>query len=133
MHKIYNDNQFSYLFLRTVNSRGNSKYEKRPFTCNKCQYKSSKLELLQRHVELKCGIKSPTKFKCDKCSYKTIRKRHLKRHQLTHGGQRPWICGICKKEFTEKTFLKYHMFKHRPSMYYFIVELFILLDLLCLL
>lgn len=65
---------------------------------------------------MKCGVKIPSKFKCDKCSYETIRQRNLKRHQLVHGGPRPFVCGVCLKGFTEKSYLKYHMFKHQSGM-----------------
>lgn len=107
------------VFFRVIVEPVTSKYEKRPYTCDKCQYKSSKLELLKKHIKTKCSVKDPTIYKCDQCSYSSIRKKHVKRHKMIHGGPRPYTCGVCEKGFTEKSNLRYHMLKHQPGKYVF--------------
>ncbi|CAL1299930.1 unnamed protein product [Larinioides sclopetarius] len=56
------------------------------------------------------SAKKPRKqHQCPFCSYATINKTHFRNHVLTHTGERPFLCGICSRGFTQKISLQKHL------------------------
>ncbi|KFM60213.1 Zinc finger and BTB domain-containing protein 49, partial [Stegodyphus mimosarum] len=52
------------------------------------------------------------KFQCDRCPYTTNVKGSLQRHMLTHTGNRPHHCPLCRKGFIQKSDLNIHLRRH---------------------
>ena len=48
-------------------------------------------------------------FTCIECSYSSGHKSHYTRHLLTHTGQKPFVCKMCDKGFSEKGKLVVHI------------------------
>ncbi|KAJ3653951.1 hypothetical protein Zmor_013171 [Zophobas morio] len=86
---------------------------KRSYTCDLCEYKAYRLDLLNTH-KLKHDKKllNVKEYKCDFCMYSTTRKRSLDRHLFTHKGKSKHVCEFCKKTFAEKYQLKLHTITH---------------------
>ncbi|CAL1301210.1 unnamed protein product [Larinioides sclopetarius] len=102
----------------------------RPFVCNMCLKSFSQKGSLQRHlmVHIKSTpahtIVSCLRDKnvaiseigffhaCPHCSYVTPNTGCLKRHIRTHSGERPFMCKMCHKSFTQKSNLQRHLLVH---------------------
>ena len=58
-----------------------------------------------------CFQEAPAPFKCSQCP-KTFSKETLLTHHVktahSNGAAKQWECGVCKKTFTTKYFLKKH-------------------------
>jgi len=53
------------------------------------------------------------KHKCEECGKASYRKRDLANHMLTHTGEKPFECDICKRRFSIKSNLKVHKKRHK--------------------
>nr|XP_042901465.1 zinc finger protein 883 [Parasteatoda tepidariorum] len=53
-----------------------------------------------------------TVYICPQCDYSTYYPSLLKNHTLTHSGERPHKCSVCRKSFSLKGNLKKHMLIH---------------------
>ncbi|XP_071041731.1 gastrula zinc finger protein XlCGF28.1-like [Parasteatoda tepidariorum] len=98
-------------------------------TCSMCNFTTPWKSHLKRHFVVHTGVRpfsywnvfkeiecsklgGVTYYTCSLCAYKTPNKSHLKRHQVVHTGERPYVCPICKKGFTQRDTLKYHVALH---------------------
>ncbi|XP_055307928.1 gastrula zinc finger protein xLCGF3.1-like [Sitodiplosis mosellana] len=55
---------------------------------------------------------------CSLCDYVTDFINHLMRHLLQHTGERPFLCNVCPKRFTDKRSLQLHMKAHVEEFLY---------------
>ncbi|KFM64164.1 Sal-like protein 4, partial [Stegodyphus mimosarum] len=51
---------------------------------------------------------------CTVCPYTTKRKSHMDDHIRKHTGERPFVCSICKKAFSTKSYIA----KHKRTQHY---------------
>lgn len=75
-------------------------------TCPYCEYYSSKISHVKRHIMLKHTKEKP--FKCDTCHKRFKLKSHLKDHTRIHTGEKPFECEICLKRFKQTSHLSVH-------------------------
>ena len=86
------------------------------YLCDKCDYKSSKLDNLQYHIKTQHGGES---HQCDHCEYKTVHKSNLNIHVASiHHGVRH-SCNQCDYKAVTQASLKIHIQKiHEQLKYY---------------
>ncbi|XP_072911882.1 uncharacterized protein [Hemitrygon akajei] len=83
--------------------------EKKFYNCSYCNYTSSLMGNLQRHIRIHLGEKP---FKCDQCYYATGQSGNLKRHKLIHTQKKSFICNQCDYASVQMGNLKRHMLTH---------------------
>lgn len=47
-------------------------------------------------------------FHCKECSYKTSRIKDIQTHLVIHSGDRPFLCDLCSRSFTQQSSLQAH-------------------------
>ncbi|XP_077529458.1 zinc finger protein 142-like [Haemaphysalis longicornis] len=65
-------------------------------------------EYNDQHRQQDHSEKRPAKFQCLYCPYSTDFRTNIARHERTHTGERPFICHLCRKSFTEECKLRRH-------------------------
>ena len=95
---------FKSKMSRHINSHTGAK----PFECEQCSKKLSRLDGLINHRK----THSPPTFKCDFCPKMFTFKWNRDDHMNTHTGAKPFKCTICKKGFSSTSGLSYHRKTH---------------------
>lgn len=70
----------------------------------------------EQHVGFGAGEKK-FRHSCKICPYQTDFITNLKRHSRVHSRERPYVCSICNKSFTQKVHLMAHLIIHNQSLY----------------
>ncbi|XP_042880437.1 protein tramtrack, beta isoform-like isoform X25 [Penaeus japonicus] len=78
--------------------------------CPYCQYSSTVLTNMNRHIRRHTGEKP---FSCPHCSYSCNTKENLKTHIRTHTGEKPYMCPYCPYRSSRTYSLKNHMYVHQ--------------------
>ncbi|GBP91924.1 Zinc finger protein 700 [Eumeta japonica] len=79
------------------------------YRCEHCDYSSSKIRNLKRHMRTHSGVKP---YKCRHCDYRTSQTWNLKVHMRTHTGEKPFKCEHCEYSASLLYHLKLHMRTH---------------------
>lgn len=95
----------------------------RPYLCDQCPFRCSKIGNLNKHraiVHRKMSDKTRERVlqhKCDKCQKQFYDSAHLKRHELTHFDKtvKHYACPVCKKKFRFDSGLQRHMQLHQEG------------------
>ena len=74
--------------------------------CNQCDYASSRVGHLRRHLKTHSGEKSN---KCNQCNYATAYVSALKKHLKTHGGEKTNKCNLSDFASSYASVLKTHL------------------------
>jgi len=77
------------------------------FVCDICSKSFGTNERLKIHIHRQ-HVKNDV-FSCDQCSYATSHVTSMKNHKRTHTGERPYVCHICSKTFTQPQHLNRHI------------------------
>lgn len=79
-----------------------------PFKCTVCSKFFRTAVLLRQHKRYH-GAKI---FKCDTCGERFAFEATLKRHERVHTKEKPYVCSVCSKAFTQINGLRQHEFCH---------------------
>ncbi|XP_058830191.1 gastrula zinc finger protein XlCGF57.1-like [Topomyia yanbarensis] len=83
---------------------------KERFQCKECDRWFSRRAHLQSHEVIHTKERN---FNCQSCSNSYTSSRNLRRHvKSAHLGEKPFVCDLCGKEFSQKTVLEAHHSTH---------------------
>ena len=83
-----------------------AKEHKETFHCDFCSSSFLEPNRLKRHIEM--THEKVKKFFCYECPFGSYSMAVLERHNLTHTGERPFICDDCGKLFRDERSVKNH-------------------------
>lgn len=88
-----------------IKSHGKARYQ-----CKECDRWFSRRAHLQSHEVIHTGERN---FRCHRCPNAYKSSRNLRRHvKSAHLGEKPFVCDLCGKEFSQKTVLEAHHSTH---------------------
>ncbi|KFM61537.1 Testis-specific zinc finger protein topi, partial [Stegodyphus mimosarum] len=90
----------------------------RGLECLTCQTSFTSRSILSKHMrQIHNGHVS---YQCEECSYSSYKLDYLKRHIIIHTGERPYLCGLCKKGFGNKSNYNRHIRCHARRTHVFL-------------
>ncbi|XP_055543700.1 gastrula zinc finger protein XlCGF57.1-like [Wyeomyia smithii] len=88
----------------------NKDHGKERFQCKQCDRWFSRRAHLQSHEVIHTGERN---YACQSCTNSYTSSRNLRRHvKSAHLGEKPFVCDLCGKEFSQKTILEAHHSTH---------------------
>ena len=81
----------------------------RRFACRFCDYRATKLSVLETHVRRHTGEKP---FSCKFCGFKARQMSSVIRHERRHTNDRPYACHLCDYRAYQQSHLRVHLAKH---------------------
>ena len=90
-------------------------HQTKRYSCDQCDYKSSRNDHLNEHIKTKHEGK---RYPCSQCDYQATQTTRLKQHvQSVHEGKR-YLCSQCDYQATQTTHLKQHVQSVHEGMKY---------------
>ena len=80
------------------------------FVCNQCKLAFLSLNSLCEHT-----YSQHKAFRCNFCGAQFTQRSNLQRHSLRHVGFKPFVCGVCQKEYYRKDHLVRHIEVTHPG------------------
>jgi len=103
----YNDGSLSKLKEETKHTKNEPEDVLKMFVCEFCSKSFGSKNNLTMHIYRQ--HKKSNILKCDQCSYETSDHGSMKNHKRTHTGERPYVCHICSKSFTQIQHVNRHV------------------------
>lgn len=88
----------------------------RPFSCMKCDFKTSRKDFLKVHERKKHDSNFVKPVVCQMCGKRFALNSQLKIHMRVHNGEHPYSCNECNYSTTQKGNLKTHMSTKHPQL-----------------
>ncbi len=87
-----------------------AKRSPKAFICNQCKLSFPSLNALCEHT-----YSQHKAFRCNFCGAQFTQRSNLQRHSLRHVGFKPFVCGVCQKEYYRKDHLVRHIEVTHPG------------------